>query len=256
MKTYVLIPGAWSGGWIWQPVVAGLRGQGHAVYPMTLSGLGGRDADVSGIGLNTHVEDVLSVLLDNALRDVVLVAHGTSGVIAGIVADRAPELVAHTVYVEGFLPHHGRSVLQAFGSLYPDELRTIAENHGRWPAPDATVIGDGQGLTAEQAEWLASRMTDHPGRSLTEPVRLTSPLESRPAVYVVCSMEHFGGRLADDVEGMRSVPGWTFGYLATGLWPMLSAPEELVRLLDEVPVKHALLRSTPLPSRAAPLGNG
>jgi pimeloyl-ACP methyl ester carboxylesterase len=255
VKTYVLIPGAWSGEWIWEPVVVGLRGRGHAVIPVTLSGLGGRDADVSGIGLNTHVEDVLSVLPDNA-RDVVLVAHGTSGVIAGIVADRAPELVAYTVYVEGFLAHHGRSVLQAFGPLYPDELRAIAEHHGRWPAPDATVIGEGQGLTEEQAEWLASRLTDHPGRSLTEPAKLTSPLEAQRAVYVVCSMEHFDGVLADDVEGMRSVPWWTFGHLATGLWPMLSAPEELVRLLDEVPVTHACLRSTPLPWRAAPPGNG
>ena len=53
----------------------------------------------------------------------------------------------------------------------------------------------GQGLTPEQAQWLVERFVPHPGRALTDPVRLTRPLESQPATYVVCRMEHFDERL-------------------------------------------------------------
>ena len=42
MTTYVLVGGAWLGGWCWQPVTAQLRAQGHDVYPVTLTGLGER----------------------------------------------------------------------------------------------------------------------------------------------------------------------------------------------------------------------
>jgi pimeloyl-ACP methyl ester carboxylesterase len=236
MKTFVLIPGAWMGGWVWEPVARPLREHGHDVHVVTLSGLGGSDEDRSHIVFDTHVDDVLSQLAEHDLRDVILVGHGTSGVVAGVAADRAPDRVAHVVYVEAFLPHDGSSTLDAFAApLRADELRSIAENHGRWPVPDAAAVAEGQGLSPEQAQWLVERFVDHPGRPLTDPVRLSRPLEARPATYVVCRLEHFDERLADDVERMRSVPGWTFRYLDTGLWPMVSAPGDLVAVLEEVP---------------------
>lgn len=236
MKTYVLIPGAWMGGWAWEPVVGPLRERGHDVHVVTLSGLGGPDEHRSRIGFDTHVDDVLSLLAERDLRDVILVGHGTSGVVAGVTADRAPDRVAHVVYVEAFLPHDGSSTLDAFAApLRADEFRSIEDNDGRWPVPDATAVSEGQGLSTEQAQWLVERLVDHPGRPLTDPVRLSRPLESQRATYVVCRLEHFDERLADDVERMRSAPGWTFRYLDTGLWPMVSAPGDLAALLEEVP---------------------
>ncbi len=235
MTTFALIPGAWMGGWVWEPMVSRLRGHGHDVHVVTLSGLSGSQADVSHIDLDTHVNDVLSLLRERDLRDVIVVGHGTSGVIAGLVADRAPGRVRHTVYIEGFLPHDGMSTLDAFtGALRADELRSVEENQGRWPAPDADAVLEGQGLSAEQAEWIVSRLVDHPGRPLTDRVRLTYPLEAQRATYIVCRLEHFDERLADDVEEMRAAPGWTFRYLDTGLWPMVSMPGELAALLEDV----------------------
>lgn len=236
MGRFVLIPGAWMGGWVWEPVAHSLREHGHDVHVVTLSGLNGPADDRSGISFETHVEDVLSLLRDDDMRDVILVGHGTSGVVAGVAADREPDRLRHVVYVEAFLPHDGSSTLDAFAApLRADEYRSIEENGGVWPIPDATAVGEGQGLTPEQAQWLVERFVSHPGRALTDPVRLTRPLESQPATYVVCRMEHFDERLADDVERMRLLSGWTFRYLDTGLWPMVSAPGELVAVLEEVP---------------------
>src|SRR5438105_15953258 len=135
MTKFLLIPGAWMGAWVWEPVTLGLRALGHHVHPVTLSGLS-EDADVSDVGLATHVDDVLSILESGDLRDVVVVGHLYSGIVAGQVADRAPERVAHTVFVEAFLPCDGKSMLAALDERQrEDELRQIAENHGRWPAP-------------------------------------------------------------------------------------------------------------------------
>jgi pimeloyl-ACP methyl ester carboxylesterase len=240
VKTFALIPGAWMGGWVWRQVSDRLREHGHNVHVVTLSGLDAPGADTSHIDLETHVNDVRSVLREADTRDIIIVGHGTSGVIAGIVADREPDRVAHVVYVEAFLPHHGKSTLDAFPEpLVEGELRAIAENQGRWPAPDSVAVAEGQGLSSDQAEWLAQGLIDHPGRPLTDPVRLTRPDERQPVTYIVCRMDHFCGRLPDDVERMRTAPGWTFRYLDTGLWPMVSAPDTLAELLAQTPVDRA-----------------
>ncbi|MFC0865703.1 alpha/beta fold hydrolase [Sphaerimonospora cavernae] len=233
--TFVLIPGPWTGAWVWEPVALGLRRQGYDARPVTLSGLDSPDEDVSKIGLDTHIDDVLSVLETVDQGRVILVAHSYSGIVGGQVADRRPDLVAHTVFVEGFLPHNGRSMLHAFPErLRADDLRLIAANRGRWPAPDAAVVADGQDLTLRQARWLAERFVGHPGRTVAEPAALTRPLSSLRATYVVCEKEHFGGQISLDVSALRAEPGWTFESLDTGHWPMVSAPDRLVSLLTAV----------------------
>ncbi|MGK5552266.1 alpha/beta fold hydrolase [Actinomadura kijaniata] len=248
MKTFVLIPGAWMGGWVWDQVCDALRGLGHHVVPVTLPGLDRSEETESDIDLETHVEGVRSLLVERGLRQVILVGHGTAGVVAGLVTDREPDRVAHVVYVEGFLPHDGKSVLDAFsGPLRADELRSIHENHHRWPTPDMAAVWEGQGLSPEQAEWLTQRLVDHPGRPLTDRVRLTRPLELQRATYVVCRLEHFDDRLPDDVERLRRTSAWTFRYLDTGHWPMVSAPRELTAIFAEIPAPDPLPAAPDLP---------
>lgn len=228
MANFVLIPGAWMAAWVWEPVARALRAIGHDVHPVTLSGLED-DADVSDVGLATHVHDVLSILKAGDLRDVVVVGHSYSGIVSGQVADRARDRVARTVFVDAFLPHHGKSLLDAFGERQrEDELRQIAENRGRWPAPDVSGAADGHGLSTDQARWLVERLVDHPGRTVSEPAIMNRPLAEQRATYIVCSFEE-----SDDVAAMRSEPSWTFRTLGGGHWPMVSAPDELVALLTE-----------------------
>ncbi|MBA2533394.1 MAG: alpha/beta hydrolase [Rubrobacter sp.] len=225
---FVLIPGAWMGAWAWEPVTDGLRALGHEVHPVTLSGLDG-DADVSDVGLETHVEDVQSVLETEDLRDVVVVGHSYSGIVAGQVADRAPARVSHTIFVDAFLPHDGKSMLDAFSeNQREEELLQIAENGGLWPAPDVAGAAGGHGLSTGQARWLVERLRDHPGRTVSEPAVLERPLAQQRATYILCSFE-----ISDDVAALRGEPNWTFRKLETGHWPMVSAPEALVTMLAE-----------------------
>ncbi|MEV0998843.1 alpha/beta hydrolase [Nonomuraea sp. NPDC050202] len=234
-RQIVLVPGPWMGAWCWEAVQQRLRGHGHDALAITLPGLAGAGEDVSHVGLETHVERVMALLEERDLREVVLAGHSYSGLVVGQVADRAPDRVAHTVFIEGFLPHDGKSMLHAFPErVRGSELRQIAENAGRWPAPDAAVVGDGQGLTARQAHSLARRFVGHPGRTLADPAKMNRPLADQRATYVICSMEHVGGRIAPDVAAMRMAPTWDFETLHTGHWPMISTPGPLADLLARI----------------------
>ncbi|GGQ18184.1 alpha/beta fold hydrolase [Streptosporangium pseudovulgare] len=240
MKNFVLIPGPWMGAWAWEPVARRLRGHGHRAHAVTLPGLTTAETDVADVGLETHVGHVLATIERDDLRDVIVVGHSYSGIVAGLVADRARDRVAHTVFVEAFLPHDGKSMLHAFPErLRAEELRLIAANNGRWPAPDASVVADGQGLSRRQAGWLARRFVGHPGRTVAESAVLTRPLAQQRATYVMCSMEHFGGRVSADVSAMRTAPNWDFRTIDTGHWPMVSAPGHLAALLDQVAARHS-----------------
>lgn len=233
--TFVLVPGAWMGAWAWELVTQELRSKGYQVYPLTLSGLN-RDADTANVGLATHVSDVLTVLKKNDLHNVILVGHSYSGIVAGQVADRAPERVVHTIYVDAFLPHDGRSMLDAFSEAQrADELQQIANNGGLWPAPDVAGAVDGHGLSQEKAQWLVERLVDHPGRTVSEPAVLSRPLGEQNATYILCSFQ-----LSDDVAALRDESSWMFRKLEAGHWPMVSTPHELTALFEEAAAVYSM----------------
>ncbi|HEV2094587.1 MAG TPA: alpha/beta hydrolase [Rubrobacter sp.] len=233
MSNFVLIPGAWMGAWVWDSVADGLRALGHSVHPVTLSGLADGRADASAVGLETHVRDVLAILDAEGLRDAVVVGHSYSGIVAGQAADRAPERVSHTVFVDAFLPRDGASMLDAFGEGRREEERQISENGGRWPAPGAEDVAREPDLSPGQARGLAGRLVGHPGRTVSEPAVLSRSLARQRATYVLCAFE-----TSDDLSALRAEPNWTFRELQTGHWPMVSAPGELVSMLSEIAAKR------------------
>ncbi len=79
--TFVLVHGAWHGGWCWQRVADRLRDGGHVVFTPTLTGLGERAHLLrAGIDLKTHIADVVNVMKWEQLTDVVLCGHSYGGI--------------------------------------------------------------------------------------------------------------------------------------------------------------------------------
>src|SRR5438128_128006 len=104
MATFVLVHGAWHGGWCWKRVTPLLRAAGHEVYATTLTGLGERVHLASpNVGLALHVQDVVGVLEYEDLRDVILVGHSYGGIVISGVADRVPERLRHLVYLDALV---------------------------------------------------------------------------------------------------------------------------------------------------------
>src|SRR5436853_6543461 len=92
--TFVLVPGAWSGGWCYARVAALLRARGHTVFTPTLTGQGER-AHLGGgaVNLSMHIDDVLAVFRYERVSDVVLAGHSYGGLVITGVADLAADQV-------------------------------------------------------------------------------------------------------------------------------------------------------------------
>src|SRR3984957_4235854 len=106
--TYVLVHGAWGGGWDWKHVDDLLTADGFKVYRASLTGQGERaHLANTNIDLNTHIQDVVNIILWEDLHNVVLVGHSYGGMVITGVADRIPERLKHVIYVDALLPENG-----------------------------------------------------------------------------------------------------------------------------------------------------
>ena len=84
----ILVPGAWMGGWIWEPTVQWLRARDIDAETMTLRGLepGRADADIARVSLEDHVQQLVDVIEQTRADKVILVAHSYSGVVVAAAA--------------------------------------------------------------------------------------------------------------------------------------------------------------------------
>src|SRR5947209_5724227 len=106
MATFVLVHGSWHGAWCWKRVLPLLRGAGHDVHAVTLTGVGERAHLLSAdIRLDTHITDVVNLIDCEELADVILVGHSYGGIVITGVADRlqrrSPGLLQQLVYIDG-----------------------------------------------------------------------------------------------------------------------------------------------------------
>src|SRR5262245_24272192 len=111
MTTFVLIHGAYQGGWIWQRVASRLRAKGHIVFTPTLDGCAERGHALRpGITTETHGDEIAALLFHNDLRDVVLVGTSMGGMVMARAAERARERVARLVFADALALFDGERV--------------------------------------------------------------------------------------------------------------------------------------------------
>ncbi|MBX6764251.1 MAG: alpha/beta hydrolase [Rubrobacteraceae bacterium] len=243
MTAYVLVGGAWLGGWCWKPVARRLREEGHDAYPVTLTGLGERAHLASPeVDLETHITDVVNLIEYEDLQDVVLLGHSYGGIVVTGAADRVPERISRLVYLDTAPLPDGVAV----ADTYPPEARRYVERQveergegWKWPIPPREALanfGSLEGLDEPHLELLYSRVTPQPFGTFTQPLRLTNPARERlPKLGIVCSfpldqvrqMIESGNPL---FQGLDS-PEWRFTALPTGHWPMFSRPADLAAIL-------------------------
>ncbi len=231
MATFVLVHGAWHGGWCWQRLTPLLRAAGHEVYTPTLTGLGERVHLLSpAIDLDTHAHDVLGMLECEQLREVILVGHSYGGMVITAVAEQAAERLTHLVYLDAFVPQNGQCLLD----FLPPQAR--AQTLAR-----ARAEGEGWRLPAQQeqqpfgvtdpadADWLRGKLSAHPVKTFEQPIQLTNSLASAiPRTFINCTAT---GWFTSFAERARWESGWRYYELHTGHDAMVTAPQELVDIL-------------------------
>ena len=110
MADFVLVHGAWHGGWCWRDVVGALAAQGHRAHAITLTGLSDRAHLMSSsITLEVHNNDVANLIEAEEPDDAVLAVHSYTGMLGTAVADRVPQRLKHLVYVDAMVPKPGES---------------------------------------------------------------------------------------------------------------------------------------------------
>jgi pimeloyl-ACP methyl ester carboxylesterase len=228
-KTFVLVHGAWHGGWCWARVASILRGRGHAVLTPTMTGLGERSHLLSrAIDLDVMVADIANVLLWEDLEDVVLVGHSFGGNAISGVADRMPE--RRLVYLDAIMLENGQTPFSRLPSdIVAVRTKAAQESSGglSLPPPPASAFGI---TDASQARWVESRMTPHPFATFTSPLHLKGRVgNGLAASYIVCT-----DPLYQPLEASRRwvrAQGWTMREIATGHDAMVSAPDRLADML-------------------------
>jgi pimeloyl-ACP methyl ester carboxylesterase len=240
MANFVLVHGAWHGGWCWQRVTALLHAAGHRAHAVTLTGLGERAHLLSPlITLETHIADVVNLLVAEELQEVVLVVHSYAGMLGTAVADRMPERLRHLVYVDAVVPRPGESWSSTQASATREARLAAAQASADYsfPAPDPAVFG----LADADHAWVRRRQTPHPGHTYQaalqfDPVRVAQV----PRTFVDCTQPALPtiDAIRQRVRDPRFWDGaWVAGggacvtELATGHDPMVSAPEALVSVL-------------------------
>lgn len=236
MATFLLVHGAWLGGWCWKYVAPSLRSPDHDVYTPTLTGLGEREHLARpDIDLETHITDVVNVLEYEDLTDVTLVGHSYAGLVVTGVIDRVPERVERVTYLDGMTPM-GDEATSLF-DMAPPEYRELVEAEAdesgegwRYPMPEEP---DGWvGISESDARWLHSKAVPQPVETFSKPVEVQNQAAiDLPSTYILCTKNGMPDDVLDMVRGVVDERGWELDELETGHWPMVSMPSEVVELL-------------------------
>jgi pimeloyl-ACP methyl ester carboxylesterase len=223
-RTYVIVHGAWGGGWDWRAVDSMLTRRGNRVVRVTLTGLGERSHLASPeIGLSTHIDDVVNTILWESLHDVILVGHSYGGMVITGTADRIPERIHRLVYLDAILPDSGETLIAWSDALGATFIRAN--------------VRDGFVVPGWVTDTLAiPRDVAHPFKAFTDTLRLVNPdRRSVPMTYVLTfeptaspdPFQRFADRAADR--------GWPVHRLRADHTPERSARGPLVTLLVGVP---------------------
>lgn len=230
--TFVLVHGAWHGGWCWQRVTPALRAAGHNVFTPTLTGVSDRAHLVSpSINLSTHIEDIVRLIDAEGLTDVVLVGHSYAGMVISGVAEARPEAIAMRVHLDGFLPEDGDSAIELLPEGPAHHYRESVETAGfGWLIPPRPL--ERLGVT-EQADldWLTPRLTPLPWKTYTEQISLGANEAKVPGTYIECVdwMRVF----TPHAERARA-RGWKVYELPTGHEAMVTLPNDLADTLLQI----------------------
>lgn len=234
----ILVPGAWMGGWIWEPSAEGLRGSGIDAEAITLEGLepGVLEASIAEVGLDDHVQQLVEYVNDDSSRPVVLVSHSYSGMVAWCAADRLGDRVIGLICVGAFVARDGRSLLEDWSASNADRARERADIEAAgnlWHAPTRQMLDFETDLSPRDRDFLSSRFTAHPGRTILDPAELSAPAQEQPSTYVALTTR--GG--LDEAwnhapEVAKAATGWRRKHLVSGHWPMVSSLDATVGLLE------------------------
>ena len=234
MSVYILVHGAWHGGWCWEKVVPLLERAGHTVLAPDLPGHGSDRTAPADVTLDAYVRSV-GDLLSSSPNPVILVGHSMGGIVISEVAEKHPERVETLVYVAAFLLRDGESLLDIAAT---DADSTLLANL-EWAADGSSATVAAASVRATfygrcsdaDADAATARLTRQPAAPTTTAVHLSAERYGRiPRVYVECLRDCTVSPTMQRAM-YEATPCRRVATLDTDHSPFYSTPEQLAAIL-------------------------
>jgi pimeloyl-ACP methyl ester carboxylesterase len=226
MTKFLLVHGAFQGGWVWRELAGLLRAQGHEVHRPTLSGCGylsGRQPRPEG--LQAYIGDIKKYMELEDLKDIVLVAHSFSGMICGALIMQLSQRIRQAVFIDAAIPVPGQSFAEVAGENFQNmlEKHRMADGNVRpWPAQVFGVAGP-------EAQGFESRLRPFPHEAFVTPFPGAFDPAAVKTAYIGC--RDTASPFIRETALKAASHGWRIFQLDSGHCPMISCPGELSRML-------------------------
>jgi pimeloyl-ACP methyl ester carboxylesterase len=230
--TFVLVHGAWHGGWCWRRVADRLRSGGHVVFTPTLTGLGERSHLMrAGIDLKTHITDVVNLMKWEKLTDVVLCGHSYGGMIISGVAEQMAPAIRSIVFLDTFVPRNGEAV-QDLTSAAVQETARAAIQRGEFGMPPRSA--EAFGVNAADRAWVDSLCVPQPIATFTDKIVLTGARDRIARKSYIRAKSYVNPGFDRALAAAEADASWRTYGVPCGHDVMVDMPERLSEILLEV----------------------
>jgi pimeloyl-ACP methyl ester carboxylesterase len=230
-STFVLVHGAWHGGWGWVRLAELLRRQGHVVFAPTLTGQGERAHLISpSVNATLHIADIVNLIRYERLRDIVLVGHSYGGNVISGVAEIVPDKIASLVFLDAFVPDDGDSVVDLVQPVVKEAiLAAAARGETTVPVRDAAAFN----VNEKDRAWVDSLAGPQPIGTMTEKLKLTGARD-RIAKKTYIRASAYPNVAFEAAHARAKAEGWRTYEVPCGHDVMIDMPERLAEILVEV----------------------
>jgi pimeloyl-ACP methyl ester carboxylesterase len=236
--TFLLVHGAWHGGWCYRETASALRAAGHTVFTPTLTGLGERShLNSESITLETHIRDVCGCIDAEELSNVILCGHSYGGMVITGVADRMSSRIRTLVYLDAFIPEHEQSMNRCLEvALSPENSKAFVEgfrgsaikgNSGLVAALPAEALR----VTADKRAWVDRRCGPQALATFETPILLTGAGSAIKERFFILADGWDPNPFRFYAAKVTGLPGWRVTKMTGGHDLMVDLPLELAREL-------------------------
>ena len=231
-KTFVLVHGAWHGGWCWRRVADQLERKGHKVYAPTLTGLCDRSHLLTkDINVGTHATDIANLVKWEGLKDIVLVGHSYAGFVVTEVAERIGGSIASIVYLDAFLPEAGENLLSLASPASRKGLEDAISKGELAVKPIPAAVFN---VNEKDRAWVDAQCTPQPAGTFTDKTTGVSGREKVARKTYIRAAAYKSPSFDAGLAKAKAAAGWKTYEVPSGHDVMVDMPDRLVEILLEV----------------------
>lgn len=233
-KTFVLVHGAWHGGWCWTRVRDILEALGHRVFTPTLTGLAENSHRLTAdVDLNTHIKDIENLFWWENLENVTLVGHSYAGWVCSGALEAIEKQVSSFILVDAFVPEDGTSAYDTNNPQQQAGLDTLRANGviERPPIPAEAF----RVKSPEDIAWVNEKMTPQPVAAAFTKIRLTGARERIARKSYIRALGFPMPVFQNNYETLTADPNWETHAVPADLAGhdiMVDAPDLLADLIE------------------------